>query len=84
MRQQITERLAQLRGEYTNGQKLLDDLEARRRELRDTMLRIGGAMQVLEEELAKAESLPAAPPAHLANGTLPHSAHGDLVTEAPA
>lgn len=48
----IEGRLADLRREFEAGQKLLRELEGKQMEVRDTMLRIGGAMQVLEELLA--------------------------------
>lgn len=54
----ITDRLATLRREYEEGQRALADLESRQRQLRDTMLRISGAIQVLEELQA---SLPSDP-----------------------
>lgn len=54
MREQIEERLATLRQEYETGRRVLADLEARQRELQETLLRIGGAAQVLEELLAAA------------------------------
>jgi hypothetical protein len=38
----------------------LAELEQKQRALRETMLRISGAIQVLEEELGKAEAQPAA------------------------
>lgn len=52
MRDKIEERLAQLRQEYDEGQRLLADLDARKANLQATLLRISGAMQVLEELLA--------------------------------
>ncbi|HEY8375468.1 MAG TPA: hypothetical protein VIK91_03220 [Nannocystis sp.] len=51
-RAMIESRLAELRREFEAGQKLLRELEGKQMEVRDTMLRIGGAMQVLEELLA--------------------------------
>lgn len=51
-RMTIEARLADLRREFESGQKLLRELEAKHIEVRDTMLRVGGAMQVLEELLA--------------------------------
>jgi hypothetical protein len=51
MRKQIEERLAELRQEYDAGRRMLADLEARQVELQQTLLRIGGAVQVLEELL---------------------------------
>lgn len=56
----IETRLADLRREFEAGQKLLRELEGKQMEVRDTMLRIGGAMQVLEELLA-ADSRPQDP-----------------------
>jgi hypothetical protein len=49
------ERIEQLKAEYESGQKMLADLETQESNLRTTMLRISGAIQVLEELLAKAE-----------------------------
>lgn len=51
MRDQISERLHQLRTEFESGQKVLRELEQRQQDVRDTLLRIGGAIQVLEELL---------------------------------
>jgi prefoldin subunit 5 len=48
------DRLAELRAELAKGREQLARLDAQRAELRDTMLRISGAIQVLEE-LAEAE-----------------------------
>jgi predicted nuclease with TOPRIM domain len=55
MKEQIKERIEQLKAEYESGQKMLADLETQESNLRTTMLRISGAIQVLEELLAKAE-----------------------------
>ncbi|WP_043996878.1 hypothetical protein, partial [Microcystis aeruginosa] len=49
------ERIEQLKAEYESGQKMLADLETQESNLRTTMLRISGAIQVLEELLAKTE-----------------------------
>jgi hypothetical protein len=54
MREQLAARLQELQAEFASGQKMLADLEAKQVELRNTLLRISGAIQVLEEELAKA------------------------------
>ena len=51
MREQLTKRLEELKAEYEAGQKLLADLEAKQANLRQTLIRISGAIQVLEEEL---------------------------------
>jgi predicted nuclease with TOPRIM domain len=54
MREQLEKRLAELRAELESGQRALAELEQKQAALRDTMLRISGAIQVLEEELAPA------------------------------
>jgi prefoldin subunit 5 len=51
MRDQVGQRLAELKAEYQAGQKLLADLDAKQADLRQTLLRISGAVQVLEELL---------------------------------
>jgi predicted nuclease with TOPRIM domain len=52
--QQLKNRLDQLRREYEEGQKMLAELDQKRANLRDTLLRISGAIQVLEETLGEA------------------------------
>ncbi len=52
MRDQLELRLKQLKAEYESGQKMLADLEAKEANVRQTLLRISGAIQVLEELLA--------------------------------
>jgi predicted nuclease with TOPRIM domain len=54
MREQLEQRLRELKAEFESGQKMLADLEAKAANLRETLLRISGAIQVLEEELAGA------------------------------
>jgi hypothetical protein len=49
----IEQRLLELREELVHGQQQMAALDQRRQELRDTMLRISGAIQVLEELMAK-------------------------------
>lgn len=51
MRQQVEQRLQSLRAEIDAGQRMLAELDARRAETQATMLRISGAIQVLEEVL---------------------------------
>ena len=51
MQERLENRLQELRTEYTMGQKRLADLDAQANVLRNTLLRISGAIQVLEEEL---------------------------------
>jgi hypothetical protein len=45
----INDRLVQLKQELEKGQQQMALLDQRRQELRDTILRISGAIQVLEE-----------------------------------
>jgi predicted nuclease with TOPRIM domain len=54
MREQIERRLEELKREYEAGTKLLGELETKQANVRATLTRISGAIQVLEEELAKA------------------------------
>jgi hypothetical protein len=58
MDDRVSRRLAELRAEYDAGQRAMAELETRRTALRDTLLRISGAIQVLEEV---ATDTPAAP-----------------------
>ena len=51
----MKERLAELKAEFEKGQQHLQLLDQQRAEIRDTLLRISGAIQVLEE-LLKQES----------------------------
>jgi len=63
MREQLEKRLEQLKAEFEAGQKMLAELEAKEANVRETLLRISGAIQVLEEELAKADQpVPASEP----------------------
>jgi hypothetical protein len=48
---QITARLAELREDFQKGQTQLAELELQQARLRETLLRIAGAIQVLEEML---------------------------------
>ena len=54
MREELRNRLEVLRKEFETGQGRLRDLEMQEAHLRETMLRISGAIQVLEELLAEA------------------------------
>jgi predicted nuclease with TOPRIM domain len=49
MKEKIEARLAELRAEFEAGQQMLAELEEKRERLRESMLRIAGAIQVLEE-----------------------------------
>ena len=53
MREQLEARLAELRQEYESGKKILANLNLQAQELSANLLRLGGAIQVLEEEIAK-------------------------------
>ena len=52
MREQLQIRLGELKKEFATGQARLQELEKQQMYLRETMLRISGAIQVLEELLA--------------------------------
>ena len=54
MQEKLQQRLQSLKSEYEAGQKMMAELEARQTNLRDTLLRITGAIQVLEEALSEA------------------------------
>ena len=53
MRDEVQARLEELRHEYDVGHKRLEELDRRRAELVETLLRISGALQVLDELLAE-------------------------------
>ncbi|HWR24985.1 MAG TPA: PASTA domain-containing protein [Methanosarcina sp.] len=60
MKEQLEERLVELRAEYESGQKILKDielklaeLEDRKKVLSDTLIRISGAIDLLEEVLGE-------------------------------
>ena len=56
MRELIDRRLAELRAELDAGRQLQSELDARQAELRQSMLRISGAIQVLGELAGAAEA----------------------------
>lgn len=56
MRTRLEQRLNQLKAEFEAGQQMIVELEAKRDNLQKTMLRISGAIQVLEEELSQTEA----------------------------
>jgi predicted nuclease with TOPRIM domain len=51
----LTTRLAQLRQDLATGRERLTQLDAQRSQLTETLLRIAGAVQVLEELLREPE-----------------------------
>lgn len=61
MRAELERRLTELRSEFEAGQRLEADLQSRLSELHQTLLRLSGAIQVLDELLA-ADHQPANPP----------------------
>lgn len=79
MREQLERRLAELKKEFTAGRARATELEQQQTTLHQTLLRISGAIQVLEEELKVAQSQDGAPignstqatPSH-ANGSITH------------
>lgn len=56
MQSQLLRRLEELKAEYESGQKMMDELNTKQANLRATLLRISGAIQVLEEELNKTDN----------------------------
>jgi hypothetical protein len=62
MREQLEKRLDELKTEYDQGEKMLSDLEARREQVRQTLLRISGAVQILEELLKEEGAASEKPP----------------------
>lgn len=54
MKEQLRQRLENLKSEYQSGEEMLIELKTKYVNLRETLLRISGAIQVLEEELEKA------------------------------
>jgi predicted nuclease with TOPRIM domain len=67
MRTKLQTRLATLKAEYEAGEKMLAELEQKQHTLHNTLLRISGAIQVLEEELGTPEESPSDA---TSNGTL--------------
>ncbi len=53
MKEQLEKRLKELKEEFESGQKMLIELDARRANLSESLLRISGAIQVLQEEINK-------------------------------
>lgn len=55
MRDVLQKRHAELTAELESGQKMLADLDARRVDLQQTLLRISGALQVVTELLDESD-----------------------------
>ena len=81
MIEELRERLDQLQQEYVAGEAQLGELVRREGELRETMLRISGAIQVLRELIDAGDRRPApsAPPVRAAdpNRPTPSPAHAN-------
>jgi len=56
MKEQLENRIRGLKAEFDSGQKMLAELEEKQANLRTTLLRISGAIHMLEEELEKAKA----------------------------
>lgn len=65
MRERLEQRLTELQNELAAGQKVQTELDAKRAQLHATMLRIAGAIQVIEEVL-QTEPAPANEPSMVA------------------
>jgi hypothetical protein len=68
-REQLEMRLQELQRDFEIGERRLRELDAQQAQLRDTLLRIDGAMQVLRELLGNDE---------MQNGTSAAEANGGL------
>jgi chromosome segregation ATPase len=65
LQERLERRRAELTAELERGRRVLADLDAQRAAVRDTLLRLTGAIEVLTEELAAANGhRPHPEPAH--------------------
>jgi hypothetical protein len=55
MREEMEERLKMLKAEFKAGQEILAELDTRQANVRNTLVRMSGAIQVLEEFLSGKE-----------------------------
>ena len=62
MIQQIEQRIEELHSEFEAGKALLADLQSRHNSVTSSMLRISGAIRVLEELLGRVDEPGPAPP----------------------
>ncbi|MGD1703150.1 hypothetical protein [Dapis sp. BLCC M229] len=53
MKEKLEKRLAALKVEFESGQKVMAEYEAKVANLRDTLLRISGAIQALQEAISE-------------------------------
>ncbi len=63
METRLRRRLGELRAEYEKGRQTLEELEGQAANVRATLLRIAGAVQVLQEELGEEPTDAAGQPA---------------------
>lgn len=68
MKQQIQNRIDELKKELEVGRTALRDLEAQSQQIRSQMLRINGAIQVLHELLEDADNTASGPVLKTVNG----------------
>jgi len=64
MQEQLRLRLDELKKEFETGQSRFQELERQQTHLRETLLRISGAIQILEEMLAHDNGQPQDHPAN--------------------
>ena len=57
MKKQLEKRLTELKSEFESGQKMMTELESKQSNLRDILLRISGAIQILEEEINRVNEI---------------------------
>lgn len=74
----MRERLAELKAEFAKGQQHLQALDEQRAHLRDTLLRISGAIQVLEELLADTPVIPVE--TDVSRSAIPHAIAAEHAT----
>lgn len=53
MKETLEQRLKELKDEYASGTKVMAELQKKQNDLQATLLRISGAIQVLEEMLGR-------------------------------
>lgn len=66
MRERLEKRLNELKAELEAGEKLLADITSKQGSLQGSLLRISGAIQVLQEVLASGGEAPASQPGTIA------------------
>lgn len=59
MKEQMEARIKELKSEFEDGKKLLEELDMKRSSLGQTILRISGAIQALEELIPSEKELEA-------------------------